>query len=201
MPWFNPSQEEATEQYTNNKNKYNSAVNSYNASVNQENNLISQKSAAESQLNQCRTDKMNFEQRLEGIVKIIKMLEGSGGWFSTDVPGSITKAEKAVQKADNSYRKSIKLTEGGSTANLADAFHTKSVAEESHSSAALSAYKSEKTKLETDIQNLKTQISNLSGQISSLSSQIRACNSAQSSLKKTMNSCAYNMNHYHKYMY
>ena len=56
-------------------------------------------------------------------------------------------------------------------------------------------------KLEEEIASLSTQIANLSSLISSLSNKINACNSTQASLQASMNSYAYDMNHYKKYTY
>lgn len=79
MSWYNPSQEEATEAYAYYQNKYYNAASQRNASMRQEQAYVSQKSAATTKMNDLSAQKLNFEKRLEGIIKIIKMLEGSGG--------------------------------------------------------------------------------------------------------------------------
>lgn len=201
MSWYNPSQEEATEAYTYYQNKYYSAANQRNASMRQEQAYISQKSAATTKMNDLSAQKLNFEKRLEGIIKIIKMLEGSGGWFATNVPSTISKAISTIQKTDTSYKRSIRMTGGIAAASLETAFAVKTVEGDHRSASALQAYKEEKTRLEQNIADLKSQIVSLSNQISTLSDQISACSAAQASYKNTMNSSAYEMNHYRKYMY
>jgi len=201
MSWYNPSQEEATEAYAYYQNKYYNAASQRNASMRQEQTYISQKSAATTKMNDLSAQKLNFEKRLEGIIKIIKMLEGSGGWFATNVPSAISKATSTIQKTDTSYKRSIRMTGGVAAASLETAFAVKTVEGDHRSASALQAYKSEKTRLEQSIADLKSQIASLSSQISTLSKQISACSAAQASYKNTMNSSAYEMNHYRKYMY
>lgn len=195
MSWSNPSLDEATEAYSYHKNLYYNAASQREASIRQENRYISERNAAKSQMSDLSSQKLNFEKRLEGIKRIIKMLENSGS-----VPSSISKVVRTVKKTDESFRTAIKF-DNGLVVSIEDAFKTKSVEEDGNSASALQAYKNEKTTLEQNIENLKRQIASLSEQISSLTSQINACNSLQSSLKRTMNSSAYEMNHYRKYMY
>ena len=152
-------------------------------------------------MNDLSAQKLNFEKRLEGIIKIIKMLEGSGSWFATNVPSTISKATSTIQKTDTSYRRSIRMTGGMVAASLETAFAVKTVESDHRSASALQAYKLEKTRLEQSIADLKSQIAFVSSQISTLSKQISACSAAQASYKNTMNFSAYEMNHYRKYMY
>lgn len=201
MSWYSPSQEEAEEAYYYNKSKYYNAANERSAYYNYEQDCISQKNQAKSEIKDLSSDKVNFEKRLEGIEKIIKMLEGTGGPFSTNVPEAISKAASSIQKADSSYKKSIKMTGGTSVASLENAFSIKSVENDPNSAAALEAYKAEKVNLEQKIANIKSEISTLSDTIDSLNSQISYYDSMQASLKRTMNSCAYEMNHYQKFLY
>lgn len=201
MSWYNPSQEEATEAYSYYQNKYYSAASQYNASMRQEQAYISQKSAATTKMSDVSVQKVNFEKRLEGIIKIIKMLEGSGGWFATNVPSTISKASSTIQKTDTSYKHSIRMTGGIAAASLETAFAVKTVEGDFRSASALQAYKEEKTRLEQSIAELKSQIDFLSSKISTLSKQISSCGVAQASYKNAMNSSAYEMNHYRKYMY
>ena len=201
MSWYDPSQEEAVEAYSYYQNKYYNAANQRNASKRQEQEFISQKSAAAAKMNESSSQKLNFEKRLEGIIKIIRMLEGTGGLFSADVPGAISKAASTLQKTDTSYRRSIRMTGGTAAASLESAFAVKTVEGDPRSASALAAYKAEKERLEQNIADLKSQIASLSGQITALSRQISACSAAQVSYKNTMNTCAYEMNHYRKYMY
>lgn len=199
--WSNPSQDEAIEAYEYYKNKYYNAANQKRASERQEQTYVSEKRAATSEMNSLSSQKLNFEKRLRGVEDIIKMLEGSGGWFSTNVPSAIEKAQSSIAKTDSSFRSSMRLSGGSGAASLETAFKTKTVEADPHSASALSSFKAEKARLEEEIANLGTQIANLSSLISSLSGKINACNSTQASLQASMNSYAYDMNHYKKYTY
>lgn len=201
MSWSNPTPEEAAESYSYYKNQYYNAASQKQASEKQEQSYISQKNSAASQISSLSSQKLSFEKRLSGIENIIKMLEGSGGWFSISVPSAIAKVTTALKKADDSYRNSMKLSGGAGAASLETVFETKSVEGDSRSASALQQYKAEKARLEQQIADLKTQISSLSSMISSLTSKINACNATQATLRSTMNSSAYEMNHYEKFMY
>ncbi len=198
---MNPTEEEAEEAYDYYKSKYNAAANQKRSSERREQTYIAEKKNAVSQRTELSSQKLNFEARLEGIVKIIAMLEGTGGWFSVNVPDSIEKAQRALTRTDSSFRGCIKLTGGGSTASMANAFALKSVEADWNSASALQAFRAEKNRLEGQLEEIRRQIDSLSEQISSLTGKINACNSEQWSLQSSMNSYAYDMNHYKKYTY
>lgn len=199
--WMNPSEEEAEEAYDYYKGKYNAAANQKRASERQEQAYREEKKNAISRKSELSAQKISFEDRLEGIVKIIAMLEGTGGWFTENVPDSIGKAQRALSKTDSSFRGCIKLTGGGSSASMETAFAMKTVDADQNSASALQAYRTEKNRLEGQLEELRRQIDSLSEQIASLTGKINSCNSEQWSLQSSMNSYAYDMNHYKKYTY
>ena len=201
MSWANPSPSEAAEMYSYYKHKYEDAANQKRASERLESSYVSQKNSAVSQLNAASSQRVNLEKRLEGVEKIIKMLEGSGGWFTSSVPEAIDKAKSKLKQADSSYRSSIRVIGGTTAASIETAFAIKSVEEDPNSANALSEFKKERTRIEQAITELQSQINNLSSLISSLTSSITACNQTQASLQSAMNSYAYDMNHYHGFMF
>lgn len=201
MSWANPSPSEAAEMYSYYKHKYEDAANQKRASERLESSYVGQKNSAVSQLNAASSQRVNLEKRLEGVEKIIKMLEGSGGWFTSSVPEAIDKAKSKLKQADSSYRSSIRVIGGTTAASIETAFAIKSVEEDPNSANALSEFKKERTRIEQAITELQSQINNLSSLISSLTSSINACNQTQASLQSAMNSYAYDMNHYHGFMF
>ena len=201
MSWANPSPSEAAEMYSYYKHKYEDAANQKRASERLESSYVSQKNSAVSQLNAASSQRVNLEKRLEGVEKIIKMLEGSGGWFTSSVPEAIDKAKSKLKQADSSYRSSIRVIGGTTAASIETAFAIKSVEEDPNSANALSEFKKERTRIEQAITELQSKINNLSSLISSLTSSINACNQTQASLQSAMNSYAYDMNHYHGFMF
>lgn len=200
MSWFNPTPEEAEENYYYYKDQYYYAADQRSRAAREEQEYASRRSSCKAQISDLSRNKINFEKRAEGIEKIIKMLEGNGGWFSVDVPGTISKANKSLQKTDSSYKKCIKVT-GIATASLENSFLTKSVAAEPHSASALQTLKKELVRLRQSIEDCKKQIANLNSQVETLNREIRASQSAQSSYRNMMNSSAFEMNHYRGYMY
>lgn len=201
MSWANPSPSEAAEMYSYYKHKYEDVANQKRASERLESSYVSQKNSAISQLNAASSQRVNLEKRLEGVEKIIKMLEGSGGWFTSSVPEAIDKAKSKLKQADSSYRSSIRVIGGTTAASIETAFAIKSVEEDPNSANALSEFKKERTRIEQAITELQSQINNLSSLISSLTSSINACNQTQASLQSAMNSYAYDMNHYHGFLF
>lgn len=201
MSWANPSPSEAAEMYSYYKHKYEDAANQKRASERLESSYVSRKNSTVSQLNAASSQRVNLEKRLEGVEKIIKMLEGSGGWFTSSVPEAIDKAKSKLKQADSSYRSSIRVIGGTTAASIETAFAIKSVEEDPNSANALSEFKKERTRVEQAITELQSQINNLSSLISSLTSSINACNQTQASLQSAMNSYAYDMNHYHGFMF
>ena len=198
--WSNPTEDEALEAYQYYKGKYAESASRRSEYRRQERQYISERSSAKSEIRSCKAQKINFEKRISGIEKIIKMLEGNAGWFSADVPGAISKARKTLKNVDQSYQKCIRMT-GVHAASFETAFHVSSVEENSHSRCALQEYKTEKQRLQSELSKLKKQIENLSSLISSLNAKITAASNAQSSMTSAMNSYAYDMNHYKKYTY
>lgn len=200
MSWSNPTPEEAEQNYYYYKNKYYYAANQRNQSIKQEEKLAAERRSASSAYNSLSNQKKNLEKRLEALVRIIAMLEGTGGWLSVSVPDVISKALKSVIKADEDHKNSIKLSGGVAAASLVEAFRPKTVEGDADSAAALAAYKSEKSSLENQISDLNTQITNTAATIDALNSKINACNSMQADLKNVMNSSSYEMLHFQKFL-
>ena len=194
MSWSNPSPDEASEKYYYYKNRYNNAANQKNSYYRQECNYVNERNSLSGRINSASTEKIQFEKRLAGIENIIRTLE------SGSVPQAILKANKAIACADESMSKSIRLIGGGQSCNLQEAFITKTVDEDSHTSTALAVYKSECQRIEEELRKLSQTISSLTDQVNSLNTQIRNCDEMQASLRRTMNESVYEMNHYKKYM-
>lgn len=193
MSWSNPSPDEAEEAYRYYKRQYTNAANQKKASENREEYFRKQLNSATSTLDTLSTQKADFEERLEGIKKIIAMLEGNN--TNNNVPNAISKASAAIQETNKSYKKSIRVIEVAAK-SLETAFNISTVQGDKDSQAAFTRYVSEKKRLEQNIADLKTKITSLSNNISSLNKSINKCNEEQSSLDSSMKSNAYEMEHY-----
>ena len=198
MSWLNPTEEEAEEEYRYYKKKYNSAYNSLNASERNEQNCINIRNSAQKKVDAAKTQKKNDEKRLKEIKDILKILEGSGGWFSSDIPGAIEKNNNAVDAADESYRKCIRC-DGITAADIGKIFRVDTVEQNAGSAQALSAFRAEVRRLEQSIDSLKNTIATETARAEDMRTQINRCNSEQRTYRNTMNNALYNMNHYKKY--
>ncbi len=197
-PWNNPSENEAEEACDYYRKKYEDAAWNLRAAERDHQEYRSQKSAAVGKRDNLSQQKVNFEKRLEGIERIIAMLEGTGGLFTENVPETIRKAQKSLSKTDESFRSSIRLTGGSAAPSFENAFETKSVEADAHTASALQAFKREKNRLEKEIENLKIQISRLSELIDDLNRKISACVEYQAEMRYRMNSFAFDLRHYQK---
>ena len=200
MSWLFPSANEAAEAYSYYKNKYYDAAEQKKKSQKQEQIYISEKATVSAKYNSLSDQKVDINKRLKGIIRIIKMLEGTGEVFSENVPFAISKSASVLKKTDESYKSSIKMS-GKSAATLEGVFLVKTVEGDSRTAITLQQLRNERYKLEEQISTLDSQINSLSVTISSLNSKIASCNSTQASLTKTMLISAYEMNHYKKFLY
>ena len=82
MSWYNPSQDEAAEEYYASKSRYANAANQRASAAKAAENCSYEKSQALSAIESCKNDKLNFEKRIEDIQTIIGAMEGSGGGSS-----------------------------------------------------------------------------------------------------------------------
>jgi chromosome segregation ATPase len=200
MSWCFPSADEAAEAYSYYKNKYYAAVEQKKKSQKQEKIYISEKTTVSAKYNSLSGQKVDINERLEGIIRVIKMLEGTGGGLSENVPSTISRMVSVLKKADESYKSSIKMS-GKSAATLEGVFFVKTVEGDSRTAMALQQLRNERDRLEQQISKLDSQINSLSEQLASLNSKIAFCNATQALLTKTMSISAYEMNHYKKFLY
>ena len=61
MSWYNPSQDEAAEEYYSSKSKYNNAANQRAAAMRAADGCSMERTQALSAINSCMSDKLNFE--------------------------------------------------------------------------------------------------------------------------------------------
>ena len=191
--------EQAEEEYQRSRNRYQEAAYQKTYWSNQEQELRNQKKYTADVIKSDNSKRVNFEKRLDGIEKIIKILEGDGV-FTSSVPRSITNANQSLQSANHQYLKCIQLSGGSGAANMEDSFKAPTVQGDTNSSQALEAYKNAKIKLEQDIKDLKAQIALLSGQMDDLSRKISNASTQQWSARSAMISSAYDMVRYKRAM-
>lgn len=205
MSWYNPSQDEAADEYYSSKSRYANAANQRYSAMRAAEDCYAEKAQALATIDSCMSEKLNFERRIEDIRIIVSALEGSGGGNSlinamgADLPSIISKFNTSAQQTDMSYQGSMKCHDI-KPASLFDIFKGKSVTEDSLLSSALDMFKNEITRLEEALQNLETQINNLTNLTDELTSKINMYNAEQISCRRIMINCAFEMNHFRLYM-
>lgn len=205
MSWYNPSQDEAADEYYSSKSRYTNAANQRYAAARAAESCCAEKAQALTAINSCMSEKLNFERRIEDIRIIVGAIEGTGGGSSlisamgADLQSLISKFNSIAQQTSTSYQGSMKCTEV-KPVSLFDVFKNKSVVEDGYISEALQKFKDEITRLEEALKNLESQMNNLINLVNDLTSKINMYNAEQANWRKVMVSSAFEMNHFKLYM-
>lgn len=205
MSWYNPSQDEAAEEYYASKSRYANAANQRASAAKAAENCSYEKSQALSAIESCKNDKLNFEKRIEDIQTIIGAMEGSGGGSSlisamgADLPTILNQFNDSAQQTDTSYQGSIKCSDF-IAASFLNVFKNKGVIEDTLLSGSLEMFRNEVQRLQEALQNLEQQMNQLSGLVGELTSKINLYQMEQADWRKVMVSSAFEMNHFKNYM-
>ena len=205
MSWYNPSQDEAAEEYYASKSRYANAANQRASAAKAAENCSYEKSQALSAIESSKNDKLNFEKRIEDIQTIIGAMEGSGGGSSlisamgADLPTILNQFNDSAQQTDSSYQGSIKCPDF-IAASFLDVFKNKGVIEDTLLSGSLEMFRNERQRLQEALQNLEQQMNQLSGLVEELTSKINMYQVEQADWRKVMVSSAFEMNHFKNYM-
>lgn len=205
MSWYNPSQDEAAEEYYSSKSRYNNAANQRYAATRAAENCLAEKAQVQNAIQSCMSDKINFERRIEDIRSIIGVISGTtgGAMFGIlsgmNLPEVITSFNNHAQKTDESFKGSMKCSDI-LAASIFEVFKSKSVEEDSNMSDALQQFKNELARLEQAVRDLQAQMDSLSNLVNELSSKVNMFNAEAMNWRKVMVSSAFEMNHYRGYM-
>lgn len=204
MSWYNPSQDEAADAYYSSKSRYSNAASQKQAASRAEGRAASERAQAQREIASCQTDKLNFEKRIEDIRHIVSALDGSAtgplvGMIGADIPTLIAGLNGSLQETDAAYRSSIVCPEIPA-ASFYDSLRSKSVGEDSLLSAALQKFRDEIARLQQAIAELEAKLKALSALVSDLNAKIRSYQAAQADWGRVMQSSAYEMDHYRRYM-
>lgn len=205
MSWYNPSQDEAAEEYYASKSRYANAANQRASAAKAAENCSYEKSQALSAIESCKNDKLNLEKRIEDIQTIIGAMEGSGGGSSlisamgADLPTILNQFNDSAQQTDTSYQGSIKCSDF-IAASFLNVFKDKGVIEDTLLSGSLEMFRNEVQRLQEALQNLEQQMNQLGGLVGELTSKINMYQVEQADWRKVMVSSAFEMNHFKNYM-
>lgn len=188
------------------RNRYIKAANQLDSTKKALKSCRAEKTKALSDISSCRSNKLNFEQRIENIKSIIAFIEGTSvsGILSSvlgvTVPESISSFNKMAQETDQSYRESIRCGDIAS-ACFHEAFRSLTVEEDGNLTNALQGLKNEVTRIEQALRDIEAQINRLSNRIDELTSQINSYNIDVSHCQREVLSSSFQMAHFRKYMY
>lgn len=203
MSWYNPSQDEAADEYYSSKNRYTNAANQRYAAARAAESCCAEKAQALSAISSCQNDKLNFERRIEDIRQIVYALEGGTGSLvsaiGADIPTLISRFNKSVEQTNESYRGSI-FCRDIKPINWCGIFQNKNVGDDSLLSGALEMFKNEITRLENALRDLETQMNNLTNMVNELTSKINMYNAEQADCRIIMVRSAFELNHFKLYM-
>lgn len=205
MSWYNPSQDEAADEYYLSKSRYTNAANQRYAAARASESCCAEKTQALTAINSCMNEKLNFERRIEDIRTIVGAIEGSGSGSSlisamgADLPSLIEKFNTSVQQTDSSYQGSMKCPDIRPV-NLFDVFKNDPVIKDHLLSDSLQMFKNEIIRLEEALENLRVQMDNLTNLVNELTSKINMYNAEQADCRRIMVSSAFEMNHFKLYM-
>ena len=205
MSWFNPSQEEAADHYYSSKRQYSEAASRRDYARRQEAECSAEKSRNINAINSMRSDKLNFEKRIQDIKKVVAVLDGGsgGGALATliggTIPDVISDYNSSAQTAAGSYREAIRCSDCAA-ADLYIVFRGKSVDEDIELTSAVMMFENEIQRLEQALEDLQNNINNAMNNIDQLTSRINSLRIEQSSCRSRMISSAYEMNHYRGYI-
>lgn len=203
MSWYNPSQDEAADEYYSSKSRYTNAANQRYAAARAAESCCAEKASALAAIGSCQSDKINFEKRIEDIRQIVAALEGGGGSLvsaiGADIPTLISKFNNSAMKTDESYSGSI-FCKDIKPISICGIFENKRVCDDPFLSVALEQFKNEITRLENALRDLETQMNNLSNMVNELTSKINMYNAEQADCRRIMVSSAFEMNHFKLYM-
>lgn len=196
MSWNDPTQSEAMEEYSRSRNKYRETSDKKQAADKRLTQATERKNTVTAAVSRCRSEKRTMEETIAELDRIIKQLDGTS---AGGVPEVIDEANAAAKRAEESFKSSI-LCEDVKSADIEGAFTLKSVEEHKDSLEALEALKREKYRLETAAEELGRQMDTLSAELTGLNGTISAASAEQADLKRELDSAAFEMSHYKKYI-
>lgn len=198
MSWFNPTPEEAAEEYYSAKTHYAQAAKERFAAKNAALHYHDEQNYVNHLMQESFHDKINFEKRIEDIQNLIRFLSDENKMHLLSVPHVINYYQSSADHAGTSYRESIQSPDL-SAADLSTALRCESVEENMHSAQALALFQKELARLEQAIQDINARISQLTQMTQELSRKIMLCELEQDKWRKMMLSSAYDMQHFSKY--
>lgn len=205
MSWSNPSQQEAQEAYDAAKKKYDSTAEEYLRLSKQKEQYESEASAAyrgyaDADTKLQRLRKLEFT--LQRILRYFTTSNDPGGdTVSTGglINSAVVESKIVGIETANSLKQCIVCT-GMPALSFARAGTTKYVDEDADSHRAKQLVRQELKRVLDLMKELDTQTRSSAEDYNALVRKAAACADEMTELKKTMDSCAFDMDHYKKYI-
>ena len=194
MGWNNCTQAEAQDCYDAAQSRFNNVAEEFISAGKKIHGYGDVYRQTAAQAESMRSDKLNFEKRVEQIGDVIRDLDVEGR-VNTD----IQEANRFAGVVEENFAESI-ICSGVNCPSITRALRTPFVSENQFSLTALSELKKEKRRLEQAIRDVNAKLSAMEQEMEELNKQMNALTQLQADLRKVINGSVYEMNHYKKYL-
>ena len=194
MGWNNCTQTEAQDCYDAAKSRFSNAAEEYTSAGKKLGACEDAYKRTSAQADSMRSDKLNFEKRVEQIGDVIRDLDVEGR-VNTD----IYESNRFAGIVEANFAESI-ICSGVNCPSITRALRTPFVSENQFSLTALSELKKEKRRLEQAIKDVAAKLSAMDQEMEELNKQMNALVQVQADMKKVIGASIYDMAHFKKYM-
>ena len=194
MGWNNCTQTEAQDCYDAAKSRFNNAAEEYTSAGKKLGACEDAYKRTSAQADSMRSDKLNFEKRVEQIGDVIRDLDVEGR-VNTD----IQEANRFAGVVEENFAESI-ICSGVNCPSITQALKTPFVSENRFSLNALNELRKEKARLEQAIRDVNAKLNALEQEMEALNKQMNALVQVQADMKKVIGASIYDMAHFKKYM-
>ena len=192
MSWNNCTPTEAQDAYDAAKSRYNRSAEEYVSNNRKLDACYADYKAAGAKAESMRSDKLNFEKRVDQIAEVIRLPDDGGS-----VNEKIGEANQVAETVETLLAQSIKCS-GVNCPPLGRVLKTPFVSENSYSLEALNGLKKEKARLEQAIRDVNAKLNALELEVQQLQGQMNSLAQIQHDLSRAMNACAFDMNYFKK---
>ena len=194
MGWNNCTQAEAQDCYDAAKSRFSNAAEEYTSAGKKLGACEDAYKRTSAQADSMRSDKLNFEKRVEQIGDVIRDLDVEGR-VNTD----IYESNRFAGIVEANFAESI-ICSGVNCPSITQALKTPFVSENRFSLNALNELRKEKARLEQAIRDVNAKLNALEQEMEALNKQMNALVQVQADMKKVIGASIYDMAHFKKYM-
>lgn len=192
------ARKKAAEGLSESRKRYREAAERYNESRRQAEQYAAEKQTMARQMNDANSQKLNFERRLESVIELLGVINGSGGAMvsriGTDVPTAITELNGKADAANASYGSSIRGQ--SAAADLRESFGCENPERDPKITNAKEELEKEVRRLRTGIEQLEKSMREMDAKMSDLSARINSANADAASSRQDMMRSEYDIDSY-----